>query len=342
MVLEGLLSLPAEELYSRLLNDGVIRINGTTEFAADSSVVHELVDKHFASWTIDGGGLVAVAPRLAIESALLAEERGIVRAHEACMNALTAMPTLQEAYEKSAGREGGDQRVRIISHEDAARLSVDLLATARYQVLAFVTASACTPGLPTDPARSEAVVARLRSRGVQVRCIFAKEFLELPRARDAVAYYGEQGFEIRAIHDLPTTMIMVDSRAAMVPLDTGAATGAVMFRHGAATNLLQAAFELHWGRSVPLVAGGASGNGVPSDMQLLILRLLAAGMKDESIARHLGVSLRTVRRNLTTLCEAVGAPTRFTLATFAAEHGWVAPSATTTIAHRDNDSWRSA
>jgi DNA-binding CsgD family transcriptional regulator len=128
----------------------------------------------------------------------------------------------------------------------------------------------------------------------------------------------------------------------MVPLDTEGATGAVLFRHGAATDLLQAAFELHWGRSVPLVAGSAAGNGVPSDMQLLILRLLAAGMKDESIARHLGVSLRTVRRNLTTLCEAVGAPTRFTLATFAAERGWIAASATTT--HRDsaNDARRSA
>lgn len=333
--LDGLLSPSAEELYRRLLRVGVVHVDGAGELPADSAV-RELVDKHFASWATDGTGLVAVPPWLAIESALLALERGVVRAHEACVRALAVMPTLQEAYERSPGCQSDDQRVRIIDEQQAAHLSVDLLETARQEVLAFQII--LTPDHPlwtTAVVGPEVavlgpdvtVVERLCSRGVRVRCIFAKEFLDSPQARDAVERYARQGLEIRAIHALPTTMIMVDARVALVPLDAGRTTGAVMFRQGAATDLLQAAFELHWSRSVPLVADADCHGDAPSETQMLVLRLLAAGMKDESIARHLQVSLRTVRRNITTLGDKMGAPTRFALAAVAAQRGWIAAPA---------------
>jgi DNA-binding NarL/FixJ family response regulator len=50
--------------------------------------------------------------------------------------------------------------------------------------------------------------------------------------------------------------------------------------------------------------GGADGE---------ILPLLAAGMKDEAIARQLGVSLRTVRRWVGRLMTQYGVATRFQL-----------------------------
>ena len=42
-----------------------------------------------------------------------------------------------------------------------------------------------------------------------------------------------------------------------------------------------------------------------------MLDLLQMGMKDESIARQLGVSLRTVRRRIADLMDDLGASTRF-------------------------------
>nr|WP_243727306.1 LuxR C-terminal-related transcriptional regulator [Actinocrispum wychmicini] len=42
-----------------------------------------------------------------------------------------------------------------------------------------------------------------------------------------------------------------------------------------------------------------------------LLSLLAAGLKDEAIARQLGVSLRTVHRRTSELSESLGARTRF-------------------------------
>ena len=56
-----------------------------------------------------------------------------------------------------------------------------------------------------------------------------------------------------------------------------------------------------------------------------MLAMLAAGLKDEAIARYLGVSLRTVRRRVATLMEELGAHTRFQLGSAAERRGLLRP-----------------
>jgi DNA-binding CsgD family transcriptional regulator len=319
-------------MYDHLLRVGVVPLNAGGEAGPDSSVVRELVEKSFATQSTDGKGLMAVAPRLAIENALLILERGIVRTHEACVRALVSMPALQEVFERSPGRASGvDHPVRVVGREESSRLVTSVLETARREVLTFQTVPNAEHPLwtavgldrPAQRDRDGTLTERLRRRGVRVRCIFAQEFLDSPHSRAAVERHHSVGLEIRAIRTLPATMLLVDSRTALLPLDAGGTSGTVMFRNGTTTDVLRSAFELHWDRSVPLITPNGADLDVPSETQLVILRLLAAGMKDESIARHLQVSLRTVRRNITSLCEKVGAPTRFTLAAIAAERGWI-------------------
>ncbi|MFI6494765.1 hypothetical protein [Streptomyces sp. NPDC050564] len=45
--------------------------------------------------------------------------------------------------------------------------------------------------------------------------------------------------------------------------------------------------------------------------QRQLLHLLTSGLKDEAAARHLGLSLRTVRRRIAALMDRTGANTRF-------------------------------
>jgi DNA-binding NarL/FixJ family response regulator len=59
----------------------------------------------------------------------------------------------------------------------------------------------------------------------------------------------------------------------------------------------------------------------PSDRNLLTL--LAAGAKDETIARQLGVSPRTVTRRVGELLDQLGARTRFHAGVLAERHGWL-------------------
>jgi DNA-binding NarL/FixJ family response regulator len=55
----------------------------------------------------------------------------------------------------------------------------------------------------------------------------------------------------------------------------------------------------------------------------LLLGQLAAGAKDEQIARALGMSLRTVRRRVAEVTHELGAQSRFQAGVEAVRRGWV-------------------
>ena len=54
---------------------------------------------------------------------------------------------------------------------------------------------------------------------------------------------------------------------------------------------------------------------------LVVLNLLAAGLTDDAMARHLGVSVRTVQRRVREICARLGARTRFQAGLQARRHG---------------------
>jgi DNA-binding NarL/FixJ family response regulator len=80
------------------------------------------------------------------------------------------------------------------------------------------------------------------------------------------------------------------------------------------TSLFDRAFD----RALPVADGADLG-----DLDRRLLRLLGLGLKDESIARYLGCSLRTVRRRVAHLMDVHGAQTRFQLGLAVAREGLV-------------------
>ena len=63
--------------------------------------------------------------------------------------------------------------------------------------------------------------------------------------------------------------------------------------------------------------------GRPDAQARLILELLDAGLKDEAIARQLGVSLRTVQRAVRLVSLTLGVQSRFQLGAEATRRGWI-------------------
>ncbi|WP_322779451.1 response regulator transcription factor, partial [Frankia sp. Cas4] len=61
----------------------------------------------------------------------------------------------------------------------------------------------------------------------------------------------------------------------------------------------------------------------PTGQRLEVLRLLAAGMTDEAIARKIGVSTRTIRRQTSEIMDQLDAGSRFQAGILAARLGWV-------------------
>ncbi|MET9758890.1 helix-turn-helix transcriptional regulator [Streptomyces sp. NPDC006372] len=258
------------------------------------------------------GGLRAVDPRVAI--------RALIRRRETESELLAATAEeMATAYEAGLLREEPSRLVEVASGEGAiaARLE-EMYARAEHEVCLFDT-----PPYLAPPAPQVDLQADLLSRGIVSRGIYAATGLEDPKVLSRALRMVELGEQARVLPSVPVKLLVVDGCRALLPLNASVAGGycAVVVWHSAVTEALQKLFELAWQQATPL--GQAADGGELSAGERTLIRLLAAGMKDEAVARHLGVSLRTLRRRVSELQERLGAASRFQLGMRASQRGWV-------------------
>ncbi|MFD9634225.1 LuxR C-terminal-related transcriptional regulator [Streptomyces violascens] len=133
---------------------------------------------------------------------------------------------------------------------------------------------------------------------------------------------------------MPVKLVIADRRRALLPLSTRAdrmMDSAVLVRHSALTDALVALFEQLWERGAPLGAMDAAriGDGAPSASagapapDDALLAMLAAGLKDEAIARQLRISERSLRRRMSVLLGRLAATSRFQAGVQAVRRGWL-------------------
>ncbi|WEH40516.1 helix-turn-helix transcriptional regulator [Streptomyces sp. AM 2-1-1] len=167
-------------------------------------------------------------------------------------------------------------------------------------------------------------------RGVALRAVIERDWLEDPRTSAAMSAYVAQGQQISVVDTLPIKLIVVDREIALLPLDPERddtePVALVVHRTGLLV-ALSSLFEAQFARGRLLgpsdaPADGADGTG-PAQEDRRILALLHLGMTDSAIARHLGVGHRTVQRRLQKLMAQVGASTRFQLGWHAARNDWI-------------------
>jgi DNA-binding NarL/FixJ family response regulator len=102
-----------------------------------------------------------------------------------------------------------------------------------------------------------------------------------------------------------------------------------VIRGTAVIGALTAFFEQSWATARPLRLRDAQipvvveAGEQPSASDLTLLRLLNLGLKDEAVARHLGVSVRTTRRQIADLLLRLQASSRFQAGIQAARRGWL-------------------
>lgn len=83
-------------------------------------------------------------------------------------------------------------------------------------------------------------------------------------------------------------------------------------------------FEQTWESAVPLGADHRrQGDDGVSASDRELLRLLASGLTDEGAGKRLGISVRTVRRQMAALMERLNATSRFEAGLKAAQRGWL-------------------
>ncbi|MCX5199364.1 LuxR C-terminal-related transcriptional regulator [Streptomyces sp. NBC_00249] len=151
----------------------------------------------------------------------------------------------------------------------------------------------------------------LLERGVRLRTLYhhAARFHRPSQAYVAAA--SALGAEYRTQHELFGRVIVFDRETAFLPTaeDSG---GAVVIREPHTVAYLCGLFERAWETAEPFAdAGGEGFAKVAGELDRTILKLLGAGLKDEAIARRLGISLRTARRHIADIMEGLGADSRF-------------------------------
>ena len=188
------------------------------------------------------------------------------------------------------------------------------------------------PTAPCNP-QDESGEREQLGRGVEILAIYERSALLVPGRFDMLRRLVAAGEQARTLPSLPVKLVVYDRTHAAVQLDDPEdAPPTLMFVHRSAlvAGFVQL-FELLWDRAVPLppaLDGTRQGEGGDeadkvAECDDVLVALLAAGFKDESIARNLGISCSTVTRRMARLMELSGTSTRFQLGMQAVRRGWI-------------------
>ncbi|MFF2327819.1 MULTISPECIES: TrmB family transcriptional regulator [unclassified Streptomyces] len=157
----------------------------------------------------------------------------------------------------------------------------------------------------------------LLGRGVRFRVL--SDPTDLPREL-ADEFAALKGLEARLHPDIPFRGVIADRRIALVTMDREPQNvSAIVVRPSPLLDGLLLLFDACWSRAVPLGTDATT-----LDVQTRqVLMLLAAGLKDESVARQLNTTTRTVRRRVQDVLTALHAKSRFHAGVEASRRGWV-------------------
>ncbi|WP_214326943.1 helix-turn-helix transcriptional regulator [Nonomuraea sediminis] len=158
---------------------------------------------------------------------------------------------------------------------------------------------------------------------LHVRAVIPVDTLSLPGVREQLTRLTETGGRVRTLDRVPSWFMTAGPEAAGLPALWGGnlpdhAYNFYLVRAPIVVGVLRSLFEELWGRAVPL-PWGRRGDGM-----VQVLRLAAQGQCDDSIARQLGVSVRTVRARFADAMAELGAQSRFHAGVEAARRGWLA------------------
>ena len=258
-------------------------------------------------------GYIAVDPSFALDRLLLEREEQL---RQARVRSQEAGDRFRQA---AAGRDPAKLVEFVTGREQIIRRYDQIQRSARRDLRAFVRP-------PFQPGCDSDAELALLEQGVRVRIIYDSA------TADQAAAFIAAGGEARTLPSLPISLLVVDERLAVVPLQNSTNTPStcnVVVHKSALLDALTSLFETIWRQALPLGPAGSTPNESdapgPGPVERRILGLMNAGLPDEAIARQLGLSHRTLQRRVHALMRDLNAATRYQLGAQAVARGWCAP-----------------
>lgn len=288
--------------------------------------VTELVDRHLL--TPDTDGLVAASPEVAI-AALVCPRESEHRQAEIDLMAergrtaqlRSRLAALKPVY-ADPRHQGAAAGVDVLDDKFAVRaLLTNLTAACEKEIMA------CQPGGGRPPAALADALPRdlaLLNRGITLRSLYQ----HTARFHTATQAYAETvlaaGSQIRTVAEIPGQMIIIDRQTAFLP-HRDHRFGAIVVREPSIIDYLCSAFEQAWNQGAPYQTGPTAARGAVTEMKAAILTLMGNGLKDEVIAKRMGLSVRACRGHIAGLLDQLGAHSRFQAGVIASRTGVLDP-----------------
>ncbi len=322
--LAGLVSPAAERLYQRIIDNGLIRMGtGDGEIDMDSSAAHELAEADLLyGEPTDENYVQAVSAGVALQLLVSRRQQEIVTAHSRVIAGWHRLESLLRADSElsSRGNNGGDDLVEIVTDRSlVTSLSAELYLSARDEMCATSTGY-FSVGLREHQVLTPPQAALFN--GATYRNIYDNVFASSPAGASIIEQSVRAGEQARIRMSLPTKMLLVDRRMALVALTPTGVGGAAVIRSRPLLLLLHEWFSLAW--DDPATTAFDTEPGTPlGAAQRRVLQLLAIGMSDDAIAQSADMSVRTVRRHVSTIMDMLGITTRFAAGVAATKRGWI-------------------
>lgn len=198
------------------------------------------------------------------------------------------------------------------------RFAREVYQGARHEILGFDQPPYAHPA-DFDEVATEAPVL---ARGATIKMIYSAEALQRPGRMQVVTELARAGEHARTLPSLPIKLKVFDRQVAIVPLigDRHAAESVGVISESGILAGMVALFEAYWQIAHPI--GSAAPEPELAGEERMVLTWLTAGMKDDAIARELGVSVRTVRRRVNRILNVLQASSRFQAGIAAARRDW--------------------
>lgn len=322
------LSLPAEGVYAAMLEHpdcGVAELAGLLNLPEHEvrAGLDELADLMLLRPSRENpGAFRVVSPQVGFEAVLRRQEEDLARrAHQLAVSKAAASRVIAQYAALAPGTQHGG--VERLSGMDAIQAKLELLTAQASEECMSVMPGGAQSRASLDASRP--LDADAASRGIALLTLYQDSVRNDPSTLTYARWLTDLGGQVRTAPQLPPRMLIFDQTTALVPMDPlHTRLGALCTREPGIVSSLVAIYKQAWETAVPLGAEQQldQATGLSAAERELLL-LLSTGITDETAAKRLGVSLRTVRRQMAALMERLAATSRFEAGLKAAQRGWL-------------------
>lgn len=262
----------------------------------------------------DGRTITPVPPASGLQILSRRRESELEQARVATLNAY-------DTFRRAISPQRTDDLIEVVTGTAIAQRIQQMELSARKEIRRLDS-----PPYFTEGHINNAELEQLNRGEVTYKVVYARAAVEDPgRYAQNIQPCVAAGEQARVLPEVPVKLTIIDQQFATVSLPVAEADvnrSLLVVRPSSLLSALVGLFEASWRLAVPL-HGAARASSAVQPIEQRLLGLLAAGANDDSIARQLGVSRRTVFRHLQRLMDHAGATTRFQLAVHAVRHRWI-------------------